>query len=419
MKGKLFGEALRTAVTINRSVWGISIFMSIILFGAVIHMKDQNKRMGWFLMALSMTAGGLASEFAVENDFTGLLSGGTGTIRANIFYSLFAPLFVSYFIDTEKEEGQEWDSRFWAYLQIMIAVLVSLLSVFQVRETWIWIVFLLQYLLLVAMLLASPKDFRACMWFVTGALFPVAAALAGMVFWELRLLGFGLVMMLLVILFGYQADVEKELLRKRSELAESRVALLAEQIHPHFIYNSLQQIALLCGKDAGEAQDAIYRFSRYLRSNFESLTDEGMIPFEKEMEHVDMFLQTVGLAMSKSFEVEKELTVTDFMLPALSLQPLVENAVQYGIGMSTEGGRILIRTEKEGGYFLIRVRDDGHGKKTRLASQEKHKSIGTKNVQMRLSLLCRGGLEIKPLDRGTEAVIWIPVGSQESGNPLF
>lgn len=134
-----------------------------------------------------------------------------------------------------------------------------------------------------------------------------------------------------------------------------------------------------------------------------------MIPFEKEMEHVDMFLQAAGLSISRSFEVQKEFEVTDFMLPALSLQPLVENAVQYGIGMNTEGDRILIRTEKEAGYIVIRVRDDGHGEQAMIKNHEEHKSIGTKNVRTRLQLLCGGDLEIRRLQQGTESVIRIPV----------
>lgn len=400
-------EIIRTVNLIFRM---ISVIMSIVVLLTVVHMKDRNKRMGWFLAALGMLMGGLAAEFMAENfQASNLLRGGISMIRANIFFSFVAPFFTLYFIETEREEGQEWDGTFWAVLHGMIVVLIIILSIYDKNSFFVWGTFVAQYVLVAAMLLVSPKDIGASMWFVSGSLFPVLTSFAGISLQGIRLTGFGLVMMLLMVLFGYQAEVERELLEKRTELSESRVSLLMEQIHPHFIYNSLQQIALLCDRDTEVAKEAIYSFSRYLRSNFESLTDEGMIPFEKEMEHVDMFLQAAGISISRGFEVQKEFEVTDFMLPALSLQPLVENAVQYGIGMSTEGDRILIRTEEKDGYIVIRVIDDGHGKQTKIGTQEKHKSIGRKNVAMRLKLLCEGSLELVPSEQGTEAVIRIPV----------
>ncbi len=133
-----------------------------------------------------------------------------------------------------------------------------------------------------------------------------------------------------------------------------------------------------------------------------------MIPFTEEMEHVDMYIDLAQILPSRHFEVEKDLAVKDFMIPPLSLQPLVENAIQYGIGMSEEGEKIRIETLREKGYIVIRVHDDGHGKKTRLQTQKSYKSVGTENVRTRLKILCQGELSIDRTDSGTTASIRIP-----------
>jgi hypothetical protein len=133
-----------------------------------------------------------------------------------------------------------------------------------------------------------------------------------------------------------------------------------------------------------------------------------MIPFSEEMEHTDTFIELAKVLPSKKFEVEKDFQITDFNVPALVVQPLVENAIKYGIGMSSEGDKVVIQTMVEKGYVLIKVKDNGHGERTELPTQKKRQSVGTKNVRTRLSILCDGELSINKTDKGTEAVIKIP-----------
>ena len=153
---------------------------------------------------------------------------------------------------------------------------------------------------------------------------------------------------------------------------------------------------------------AILNFSQYLRKNFEALTNEKMIPFSQEMEHVDAYVNLSKVLPSRNFEIEKNFEITDFKIPALTVQPLVENAIYYGIGMSEAGDVIRIETKEEGGYVLVKVIDDGHGKQTELSTQKKHKSVGTANVKTRLKILCEGEMTLNRSDEGTEAVIKIP-----------
>jgi LytS/YehU family sensor histidine kinase len=126
------------------------------------------------------------------------------------------------------------------------------------------------------------------------------------------------------------------------------------------------------------------------------------------MEHVDAYVALSKILPSRDFDVQKDFQVTDFYLPALVIQPLVENAIYYGIAMSTEGEVIRLQTMKDKGYIIIKVIDDAHGKQTKLPTQKKHKSVGTQNVKTRLKILCDGELTIDKKPEGTEAIIRIP-----------
>lgn len=379
----------------------ICTFVSMILTGVVmltaIQMKLHNIRMGWFIASVCLVMGGLMFQLSAT------------LVYSRVFYALFPPFFALYFIETEREAGQKWDGVFWTTVQTLFAVLVLIFVIFGDDEFFIYGAFLLQYIVAIIMLLFSSKKIGASIGFLLGTMFPVIASFIGMADDRLHFMGLGITVMLLIIFFGYQMDMERDLLNKQVELSENKVSLLMEQIHPHFIYNSLQQIALLCDEEPESVKPAIYDFSSYLRKNFEALTNEKMIPFLQEMEHVDAYVKLSQILPSRNFTIKKEFETTDFNIPALTVQPLVENAIYYGIGMSSEGDEIKIITQEAGGYVIIKVVDDGRGKKTELSTHKKHKSVGTKNVKTRLKILCNGEYTLNKTPDGTESIIKIPL----------
>ncbi|MCR5214888.1 MAG: histidine kinase [Eubacterium sp.] len=374
----------------------VSMLLGIIVLITSIQMRVHNSRMGWFIASICVVMGGLTFQL------------GSTQVYSRIFFSLVAPLFGLYFIDTEREEGQKWDGKFWTTVQGLFSLLVLILALSEIEEFFVYSAFLIQYMVVIVMLLVSSKRIRESIGFLLACLFPITTSLVGMGGYGLHFMGLGIIMMLLIVFFGYQMDMERELLERKVELTENRVSLLMEQIHPHFIYNSLQQIALLCDEDADAVKPAIFNFSAYLRKNFEALTNEKMIPFSQEMEHVDAYVALSSILPSRNFIVKKDFQISDFYLPALVIQPLVENAIYYGLSMSEKGDEILIQTKEEKGYIIITVKDDGHGKKTEISTQKKHKSVGTQNVKTRLSLLCDGEMTLNKSPQGTEAIIKIP-----------
>ena len=391
---------------VNITLIIVGMLIIILLLIVSVQFKTRRVQMGYFLYAACTVLMGLSLQIADRNMSEEI--GDVHYICSRVMYSLVAPLFALYFMETEREEGEEWDKRFWTNLQFLIAILASALAAFGKNSILVQLTTMVQYAMVMVMLMFSAKSIRASIGFVLGSLFPVTSSVIAVVNPRIDFLGFSLVMLLLSVFFLYQIDTEREVLKSQAELSEKRVALLMEQIHPHFIYNSLQQIAILSEEDAKAVKPAIQDFSGYLRRKFQALTGEPMISFVEEMEHVDMYIQLAQILPSRHFEVEKDIQVKEFMLPPLTLQPLVENAIQYGIGMSEEGEKIRIRTFREKGYIVITVQDDGHGKAVQLQTQKRYKSVGTENVRTRLRILCQGELSIEKTDAGTTASIRIP-----------
>ena len=195
------------------------------------------------------------------------------------------------------------------------------------------------------------------------------------------------------------------------ELTRGRLKLLAEQISPHYIFNTLQCVRNLCESDPAKARDAIDTFSDYLRGNLESLTFEGLIAFKRELELTQAYLELEKLADRGAFEVEYRLETTDFVLPPLVLQPIVENAVRYGVGADSRKDKIVIETIDKPDRIIIRVMDEARGSGSLAQQQKKRKSIGLDNVHERLKKQCGGTLELEQTENMTTATIELPKAS--------
>lgn len=202
-------------------------------------------------------------------------------------------------------------------------------------------------------------------------------------------------------------EKNEELARTQLEVSESRIAVMVTQIQPHFLFNTLDSIYYLCGVDPNRAQEAVDRFSTYLRSNLNSLNQLEPVPVEAELEHVKTYLQLEQLSMEDLITWRIDAQATGFKVPALSLQTLAENAVKHGIGKRPGGGTIVIRTYETPDGWLATVRDDGMGFDVTAPIPEGH--VGLTNTRLRLASMCNGTLfiESKP-NVGTMATIHIP-----------
>ena len=177
---------------------------------------------------------------------------------------------------------------------------------------------------------------------------------------------------------------KKRICKKRAGLQNIPEDSLTAQISQHYIYNSLQCIAALCDDNPAIAKEATIAFADYLRLNLEDLTAKELIPFDRELEHTQLFLSLEKLTGVRNFEVDYNFGITDFMMPPFVLQPLVENAVKYGRGADGKKNRIVIATFKKHRRIVIVVTNDfAGGYQSR--NEEIHRSgVGIENIRARL-----------------------------------
>ena len=189
-------------------------------------------------------------------------------------------------------------------------------------------------------------------------------------------------------------------------LAQQKIQIALSQIKPHFIYNTLNAIQDIDGMPE-EAQGAIVDFSKYLRENLDFLTASNLIPFSKEMEHVKKYVSLEKLRFGDKINIEFDIQTPDFLIPSLSLQMIVENAIKHGITKKYEGGSVKISTfEKNDKYFIV-VEDDGVGFDVDKVIGETH--LGFKNSRERLRHFVNGNLVVESeINKGTKVTVIIP-----------
>ncbi|MBR5231175.1 MAG: histidine kinase [Clostridia bacterium] len=202
-------------------------------------------------------------------------------------------------------------------------------------------------------------------------------------------------------------ELELQRSRLEAELKESRISIMLSQIRPHFIYNTLGAIERLCLKEPEKAFDLVRNFSLYLRRNFSELNSVAPILFSEEIKHVEYYVN-IEKVRFPDMNIEYNLEATDFLLPALSVQPIVENAIKHGLMRLETGGTVVIRSYETPTHFCVEVKDNGAGFDTSALLDEK-KHVGLRNIRERLKAMVDGELILESrIGVGTKAVIMVP-----------
>lgn len=221
-----------------------------------------------------------------------------------------------------------------------------------------------------------------------------------------------LIMVLRIFPNSIQASMKaKELEAEKNALdaalAESRISTMISQIRPHFIYNALGSIEQLCDINPKKAAELSHNFAKYLRGNFGELDNPKPIKMSQEMEHVKHYISIENVRfpdMSFTFEMNS----VDFELPALTVQPIIENAIKHGLMKLEKGGSIRVTSYETDTHYCVRVEDDGVGFDTSILLDER-KHIGLRNIRGRLEAMVHGELEIEStMGVGTKVMIKIP-----------
>ena len=190
-------------------------------------------------------------------------------------------------------------------------------------------------------------------------------------------------------------------------MASQRIQIMMTQIQPHFLFNALNTIRALYAKDPPLADKTLEDFSTYLRQNLESLSQTDLIPISKEMEHTRLYAE-IEMLRFPHVQIEYHMEDEHFEVPALTVQPLVENAICHGV-RTKKDGLVTVTAVREGNIHRITIQDNGVGFDPNQVTNGRETHIGLQNVKNRIEQMCGGKMILQSeIGRGTIVTLLIP-----------
>ena len=403
------------------------VFLGIALFSSLIHIKSS--KLIWFIGLMVLFAG-LYFSYRAEGVYfhsASTISNTTILGASMMFYMLFLCVLITCLLKTM----QKISNLVVSLLGVVNAVFFILPMITDVRfyDTWGWWTMVqlaanaVIAVCLVKELWVSKTNEK---WLYVAAFLPLVAFAADTIgttlaIWKggvvsqyvfMVLVAVAAIMVLKFIPSNINAvakarELEMEKIVLNAALAESRISTMMSQIRPHFIYNTLGSIEQLCKLDPPKAGDLVHNFAKYLRGNFGELDNPKPILMSQEMEHVHHYIRIENVRfpdMTFTFEMNS----ADFHIPALTVQPIVENAIKHGLMKLPRGGTIRVVSYETDTAYCISVVDNGVGFDTSALIDER-KHMGLRNIRERLKVMVNGTLEIESaVGVGTKVLVTIP-----------
>jgi signal transduction histidine kinase len=192
-------------------------------------------------------------------------------------------------------------------------------------------------------------------------------------------------LLVIAIFYGYFALRARQA-RAERQATEAQLRLLQGQMEPHFLFNTLANVIGLMDVDAPRAKLMLESFTDYLRASLGSLRHDDHT-LGDELDLIDAYLRVVAIRMDDrlKYSVDVPAELRAMRLPALSLQPLVENAIVHGLEPKIEGGEVRIAARwGASGSLIVSVTDDGLGLPTTGASKTRGTGTALANIRERL-----------------------------------
>ena len=416
----------------ERNVGTFFVIISLVvlgtaLFSTLIH--TRHSKIIW-LLGLTIIFAGTYFIYSSDGVFFWNDSVVSNTILLEssvIFYLLFFSSSISYVLKATKRIGVITTTVLGAIDTVLFALpILTDVFFYDTLPFWVLVQIVANMVLIVCLVKEFVSTKEKDRWLYLGALLPLIAfeldvAMTMFGYWKgglvskyvfMGLFVVAMIMVLKVIPQSFNAsakarELETEKMSLNVQLAESRISTMMSQIRPHFIYNTLGSIEQLCELDPPKAGELVHNFAKYLRGNFGELDNPKPIRMSQEMEHVRHYISIENVRfpdMTFSFEMRSE----DFSLPALTIQPIVENAIKHGLMKLPKGGSIRVISYETDTDYCVSVEDDGVGFDTsKLLDEKKH--IGIRNIRDRLKVMVGGTLEIESTQGiGTKVLITIP-----------
>ncbi len=236
---------------------------------------------------------------------------------------------------------------------------------------------------------------------------------------EVQILSYGIESMVERLKWQIDRNAEQEKQRRSTELA-----LLQAQINPHFLYNTLDTIVwLIESGEIGGAVKMVASLSNYFR--FSLSRGKNVITLQEEEQHIRSYLEIQQMRYRDLMDYEIDIPdhLKKYMLPKLTLQPLVENALYHGVKNRRSKGLIRLTGKVENERVILEVADDGRGMtRERLnemrasLADSKREGFGLRTVNQRIQILfgAEYGLSLESIpDVGTKIIVTIPMKTSD------
>ena len=201
---------------------------------------------------------------------------------------------------------------------------------------------------------------------------------------------------------------EMQIAEHKTACVRAQLQSLKLQLQPHFLFNTMHAIGSLMHYDVNTADRMLNRLSDMLRTSLREC-ENSVVTLKQEMSFIEAYLEIEKIRFEHRLQVEWAIPdyFHDESIPPFILQPLVENAIKYGVAPRAEGGRIVIRAYAEGASLMLEVADDAPPQ----AVQQKGFGIGLSNTRSRLEALYGAGQDLALVRsaHGTIARITIPL----------
>lgn len=180
-----------------------------------------------------------------------------------------------------------------------------------------------------------------------------------------------------------QEAAQNRIASLQKQLEFDRTNVLLAQISSHFFYHTLNAIQALIVLDPDAAYKMTEDFSRFLRFKVDSVSAQsGLVPFREELRTVRAYAEINKVQLQGRLNVEYDVFDADFLIPVLTIQPVVENAIIHGIKPKVGGGTVRVSLSREDGQYIVRVSDDGVGYTP--GEETSAHSVGIQNIRTRM-----------------------------------
>jgi signal transduction histidine kinase len=221
----------------------------------------------------------------------------------------------------------------------------------------------------------------------------------------------GVVLLFCLLSFVFFESKARQITAEK-QAVEAQLKLLQGQIEPHFLFNTLANVTALMEVDSARARTMLESFVDYLRASMAGLRSDRHTLGE-ELGLVDAYLRVVGLRMDDRLTVHIDVpdALRPLPLPALMLQPLVENAIRHGLEPKLEGGQIAVQARLQGASLVLTVEDTGLGQAVAQAQRTQGSGNALANIRQRLlqAFGSDASLVLEPVSpSGTRARLTLP-----------